>query len=99
MQSRISQEAGLMSVLSRRIPLVALLCGLGAPSLSAQSLHRSDDFRWYVGGQAGFFIYTTPTQIRARTLLVAAPTLPKAPRPCLLLEADKILQQDKTLSP
>ena len=87
-----------MSVLSRRIPLVALLCGLGAASLSAQSLHRKDDFRWYVGGQAGVFIYKTPTQSRGGNLMVGAHTLIKARRTGLLLAAEEMIANDQTSS-
>ena len=87
-----------MSVLSRRIPLVALLCGLGAASLSAQSLNRKDDFRWYVGGQAGVFIYKTPTQSRGGNLMVGAHTLIKARRTGLLLAAEEMIANDQTSS-
>ena len=87
-----------MSVLSRKIPLVALLCGFGAASLSAQSLHRKDDFRWYIGGQAGVLIYKTPTQSRGGNLLVGAHTLIKARRTGLLLSAEEMVAKDQTSS-
>jgi hypothetical protein len=87
-----------MSVLSRKIPLVALVCGLGASSLSAQSLHRKDDFQWYVGGQAGVLIYKTPTQSRGGNLLVGAHTLIKARRTGLLLSVDEMVAKDQTSS-
>ena len=87
-----------MSVLSRRIPLVALLCGLGAASLPAQSLNRKDDFRWYVGGQAGVFIFKTPTQSRGGNLMVGAHTLIKARRTGLLLAAEEMVATDQTSS-
>ena len=87
-----------MSVLSRKIPLVALVCGFGAASLSAQSLHRKDDFQWYVGGQAGVLIYKTPTQSRGGNLMVGAHTLIKARRTGLLLAVDEMVAKDQTSS-
>ncbi len=87
-----------MSVLSRRIPLVALLCGIGATSLSAQSLHRKDDFQWYVGGEAGVLIYKTPTQSRGGNLMVGAHTLIKARRTGLLLAVDEMVGDNQTSS-
>lgn len=87
-----------MSVLSRKIPLVALVCGFGAASLSAQSLHRKDDFQWYVGGQAGVLIYKTPTQSRGGNLMVGAHTLIKARRTGLMLSAEEMVAKNQTSS-
>ena len=87
-----------MSVLSRRMPLVVLLCGFGAASLSAQTLHRKGDFQWYVGGQAGAFIFKTPTQSRGGNLMVGAHTLIKARRTGLLLAVDEMIGNDQTSS-
>jgi hypothetical protein len=87
-----------MSVLSRKISLVALVCGFGAASLSAQSLHRKDVFQWYVGGQAGVLIYKTPTQSRGGKLMVGAHTLIKARRTGLLLAVDEMFAKDQTSS-
>ena len=86
-----------MSVLTRSIPLVALVCSLGATALAAQDLQK-ENFQWYVGGQAGVMIYKTPTQSRGGNLMVGAHTLIKARRTGLLLSIDEVLGDSQTSS-
>ena len=86
-----------MSVLSRSIPLVALVCSFGAGSLAAQDLHN-ENFQWYVGGQAGVLIYKTPTQSRGGNLMVGAQTLIKARRTGLMLSIDEVMGDSQTSS-
>lgn len=86
-----------MSVLSRSIPLVALVCSFGASALAAQDLHN-ENFQWYVGGQAGVLIYKTPTQSRGGNLMVGAQTLIKARRTGLMLSIDEVLGDSQTSS-
>ncbi len=87
-----------MSVLSRSIPLVALVCAVGASALVAQDQHRNENFQWYVGGQAGVFIYKTPSQSRGANPMVGAHTLIKAKRTGLMLSMDEVMGTNQTSS-
>ncbi len=87
-----------MSVLSRSIPMVALVAGIGASALSAQDLHRGDNFQWYVGGQAGVLIYKTPTQSRGGNFMAGAQTVIKARRTGLMLSVDEMVAKNQTSS-
>ncbi len=87
-----------MSLLSRSIPMIAFALALGAQDVRAQEIARSDDYRWYLGGQAGMFIYRTPTQSRGAIPMAGGHALIKAKKGALLLAVEEAFQEDQTSS-
>ena len=83
-----------MSVLSRSIPVVALVLGLSASGLSAQE-YRNDDFQWYLGGQGGILNYRSPSQTRGSIPMVGANIMIIAKRTGLLLSAEHAFKDDQ----
>ena len=86
-----------MSRLCRTIPVFALLAALGATEASAQ-MAQSDDFRWFVGGQAGAFVYRTPMQTRGGILLAGGHTLITARRGGLYIAVEEAIGDDQQSS-
>lgn len=87
-----------MSVLSRSIPMVALVGALSASTLTAQDPHLNENFRWYIGGQAGVMVFKTPTQSRGGVPMAGANMLIKARRTGLLLAVDEMIGKNETSS-
>jgi hypothetical protein len=87
-----------MSLLSRSIPMIAFALALGAQDVRAQEITHSDDHRWYLGGQAGMFIYRTPTQSRGAIPMAGGHALIKAKKGALYLAVEEAFQDDQTSS-
>ena len=86
-----------MSRLSRSMSMVALLLALAASDALAQDL-ASDNFRWYIGGQAGAFIFRTPNQTRGGIPMVGGHTLIKARRGGLYIAVDEAFKKNQQSS-
>jgi hypothetical protein len=84
-----------MSKLSRSIPVAALILCLGAASVAAQGPVQGD-FQWYVGAQAGVFIFRTPTQTRGGIFSAGGHTLITARRTGLLISVDEAIGSNQT---
>lgn len=86
-----------MSRHSRSISLVAILLGFAVSSAAAQGV-ASDNFRWYVGGQAGVFVYRTPNQSRGGIPMAGGHMLIKAHRGGLYLAVDEAFKKNQQSS-
>ena len=86
-----------MSRLSRSISMFALLTAVGATSAAAQNL-ASDNFRWYVGGQAGAFIFRTPNQTRGAIPMAGGHFLIKARKGGLYIGVDEAFKKNQMSS-
>lgn len=80
-----------MRFVSRCVPVVALVLGLGAARAEAQTpaAQRSDNFAFYIGGYGGILNFGTPAQTRATVPLGGAQLIVKAKRTGLLLQVDQ----------
>lgn len=87
-----------MSLLSRSIPMVAFALALGAQDVRAQETLQSDDYRWYLGGQAGAFVFRTPTQTRGAIPMAGGHALIKAKKGALYLAVEEAFQDGQTSS-
>lgn len=87
-----------MSLLSRSIPMIAFAVALGAQGASAQEIAQSDDFRWYVGGQVGAFVFRTPNQTRGGIPMAGAHMLIKAKRGGLFLAVEEAFSDEQQTS-
>ncbi len=86
-----------MSRLCRSISLFALLVTVVAGEAAAQDL-ANDNFRWYVGGQAGAFVYRTPNQTRGGIPMVGGHMLIKARRGGLYIAVDEAFKDNQVSS-
>lgn len=77
-----------MNRFRRSIPLLAILTAFGAGEVSAQ-VATSQDYRWFVGGQAGAFVYRTPAQTRGAIPIAGGNLLVKARRGGLYLAVEE----------
>jgi hypothetical protein len=89
---------GPMSLLSRSIPMVAFALALSAQDARAQEVTRSDDFRWYVGGQAGAFVLRTPNQTRGAIPMAGGHMMIKARRGAVYLAVEEAFGDEQQSS-
>ena len=80
-----------MSRLGRSFSIFALLLAIGVTDANAQNALGSDNFRWYLGGQAGAFVYRTPLQTRGGILMVGGHTLIKARKGGLYIAVEEAI--------
>ena len=86
-----------MSRLCRSISMLALLVAVAASDALAQDL-ASDNFRWYVGGQAGALIFRTPNQTRGGIPMVGGHMLIKARRSGLYIGVEEAFKKNQQSS-
>lgn len=86
-----------MSIPIRSTLLVLVGLALGSVASEAQSYH-DDNFRWYVGGQGGVFVFRTPNQSRGGIPMFGGHTLIKARRTGLLLSVEEGVGDDEVTS-
>lgn len=87
-----------MSLLSRSIPIIAFALALGAQDALAQDPTQSNDYRWFIGGQAGAFIYRTPTQTRGAIPMAGGHILIKARRGALFIAVEEAFKSGQQSS-
>lgn len=78
----------LMRMVTRIIPLAALVLGLGAHQLSAQQ-PGNGAFQWYIGGQGGIMNFESPVEGRKTQPMGGAHLLVTARRTGLLLSVEQ----------
>jgi hypothetical protein len=79
-------------MLTRSITLGVLALGVGATALAAQQKPRGySNFRWYIGGQGGYFNFQTTGQTRGWIPSVGGHTMIIAKRTGLLVSVDDAL--------
>jgi hypothetical protein len=86
-----------MSRLCRSITMFALLATVAATEATAQDL-ASDNFRLYIGGQAGAFVYRTPNQTRGGIPMVGGHLLIKARRSGLYVGVEEAFKKNQQSS-
>lgn len=86
-----------MSRLCRSMSLLALLATIATSDAVAQNL-VSDNFRWYVGGQAGAFIFRTPNQTRGGIPMVGGHMLIKARQGGLYMAVEEAFKDNQQSS-
>jgi len=86
-----------MSRLCRSIPVLALLVAVAATDATAQNL-ASDNYRLYIGGQAGAFIYRTPNQTRGGIPMAGGHMLIKARRGGLYIGVEEAFKKNQQSS-
>ena len=86
-----------MRMLTRSIPVAALVLCLGAGPLLAQGSGKGD-FRWYVGGHGGVTFFSTPTQGSSEMPVAGGHLLIVARRTGLLLSLEHGFGSSETSS-
>jgi len=87
-----------MSLLSRSILTIAFALALGAQDVGAQELAQGDDYRWYLGGQAGASVFRTPNQTRGAIPMAGGHALIKARKGALYLAVEEAFQDGQESS-
>lgn len=87
-----------MSLLSRSIPMIAFALALSAQDARAQDVVRGEDFRWYIGGQAGAFILRTPNQTRGAIPMAGGHMMIKSRRGAVYLAVEEAFGDDQQSS-
>jgi hypothetical protein len=83
-----------MRMVTRIIPLAALVLGLGAHQLSAQQ-PGNGAFQWYIGGQGGVFSFKSTAQDRSNVPMAGGHLLVVARRTGLLLSVEEAFGSDE----
>jgi len=84
-----------MRMLSRSIPVAALVLSLGALPAAAQE-PGNGNFQWYVGPQGGVMFFETPTQDRTGIPTFGGQMLIVAKRTGLMLSVEEGVGSDET---
>lgn len=86
-----------MRFVSRCVPVVALVLGLGAARADAQTAaaQRPDNFAFYIGGYGGVLNFNASAQTRATVPLGGAQLMIKAKRTGLILQVDQGFGSDE----